>query len=105
MCYIILEKMCLILSLYLIQGPSLVLPDFLVVGRGQAGHLLELPGEVLNTAVSQQVRDLADGKFIIYKQFFRFLDFLQDQVFLDGFSFYGRKEVTQVGVFICKFSV
>src|SRR5450759_1315211 len=67
----------------LVQRFSLVLFDGLEVARCESRYLLELIGQVLNTAITHLVCDLTQRHLIIDKKFFHALDFLKNQVLLD----------------------
>lgn len=54
------------------------------LGRGHSGDKLELIGEMLNTAVSEFVRDLAERQIPILQKFLGVLDALENEVPLDG---------------------
>jgi hypothetical protein len=57
------------------------------LGRSESGHVFELIGQMLNTAVVHAVRDLAQGTFLIFQQFFHPFDLLFDDELFDGGTF------------------
>lgn len=62
------------------------------LGRSQSGHVFELIGEMLNTAVVHAVRDLTQGPFLIFQQFFHPFDLLFDDELFNGDVLNGREQ-------------
>lgn len=55
-----------------------------------------------HAAVAEFVSNFAQSKFVIEQEFLCLLDFLPDDVLLQGDPFNGREEVAQVIVFVVK---
>src|SRR5690606_14461956 len=89
-------------SLYLVQGDSPCLAQFLEMAGSQASDFFELVAQVGRTGIVQKLGDLAQGEFIIDQEFLDPFDLLGNEVFFQGGALHFGEQFGKLAVFMAQ---